>query len=199
VRGNSLLAADVQAAYLTLGQIADCLHYPPRSGSPPSVNSQGVAQEMERLLQTWQAVGSVQQAQKDLISALRKRWNLYGKELLYCYDIAALPQDNLHLEALFGRLRRHQRRISGRQSTRELQMFGQIQVLFQAESEADLLKQIQRVSPEEYAAECARLKQAEFPSQFFQHLHHDPLRTVQALLRQHADCGVPLPLQNNIS
>ncbi len=48
------------------------------------------------------------------------------------------------MESLFERLRRRQRRISGRKSTRELRDFGQAQVLFQAESEATLLEQIRQ-------------------------------------------------------
>ena len=46
------------------------------------------------------------------------------------------------LESLFGRLRRHQRRVSGRKSTPELRDFGQYQVLFLAQSEDELLEQI---------------------------------------------------------
>jgi hypothetical protein len=44
---------------------------------------------------------------------------------LPCYDIVGLPPDNLKLEALFEQLRCHQRRISGRKSTRPLRDFGQ--------------------------------------------------------------------------
>ena len=79
------------------------------------------------------------------ISALQKRWKLYAQEVLYCYDIPGLPPDNLQIESLFGRLRRHQRRISGRKSTRELRDFGQAQVLFIAESEVALLEQIRHI------------------------------------------------------
>ena len=46
------------------------------------------------------------------------------------------------LESLFGRLRRHQRRVSGRKSTRELRDFGQYQVLLLAESEEELLEHV---------------------------------------------------------
>ena len=46
-----------------------------------------------------------------------------------------MPPHNLKLEGLFGRLRCHQRRISGCESTRELRDFGQYQLLFLAESE----------------------------------------------------------------
>jgi hypothetical protein len=61
---------------------------------------------------------------------------------LYGYAIPGLPSGNLQIEGLFGRLHRHEQRISGRKSIGELRSFGQVQVLFVAESEHALLKQI---------------------------------------------------------
>ena len=90
------------------------------------------------------------------------------------------------LEALFGRLRRHQRRISGRKSTRELRDFGQYQVLFLAESEEKLLAQIRQVSPEEYLENRRLLEEAEAPRRFLNRLHRDPLTTMRSLLMEHA-------------
>ncbi len=59
-------------------------------------------------------------------------------------DIPGLPPDNLAMESLFEQLRRHQRRVSGRKSTRKLRDFGQYQVLFLADSEDELLEQIRQ-------------------------------------------------------
>ena len=106
------------------------------------------------------------------------------RELLY-YDIPCLPPDNLMLESLFGRLRRHQRRVSGRKSTRELRDFGQYQVLFLAESEEELLEQIRQVPLEEYL-ENRRLEEAEAPRRLLHCLHRDPLSTMRGLVKQHA-------------
>ena len=192
---NRSLATDVQAAHQGLRQIASCLRYPPKSGadghrdgSPASetlLGSQEVAQEIETWLHQFQPSGKEPQAQTRLYHALQKRWKLYAQELLFCYDIAGLPQDNLQLESLFGRLRRHQRRISGRKSTRELRDFGPAQVLFLAESQAAVLRQIQQVSWAAYQQACQRLREAEAPRQFFRRLHRDPLGTAQALVEQH--------------
>ena len=140
---------------------------------------------METLIAQFQPSGKLHQAQLSLLSALKKRWKLYAQELLYCYDIPGLPQDNLQLESFFGRLRRHQRRISGRKSTQELHDFGQAQVLFQAESEAELLHQIQNVSMDQYFSHRNRLAKAEFPRQFFRRLHRDPLKTLSSLISLH--------------
>ena len=116
---NRTLGADLHVAHHWLRQIADCLHYPPQSrlGQEPSashdpeteLSSQMVAREMEALLCQFHPTGKLQRAQIGLYNALQKRWRLYAQELLFCYDIPGLPQDNLHMEALFGRLRRHQR------------------------------------------------------------------------------------------
>lgn len=99
-----------------------------------------------------------------------------------CYDIPGLPPDNLQLESLFNRLRCHQRRISGRKSTKELRDFGQYQVLFMADSEDALLEQLRRVPLPEYRKHRRQLAQAEAPRQFFHRLHRDPTATIQKLL-----------------
>jgi len=195
---NRILANELQEAHQWLERIAGCLRYPPSSfpdgkGEKTSeatgevkVSSFQVARDMEALLQEFHPDAWRHPVQSRLLDALRKRWRSYGQELLYCYDIPGLPPDNLKMESLFGRLRRNQRRISGRKSTRELRDFGQVQVLFAAESEALLLQQIQGVPLGDYQAECVRLTEAEVPRQFFRRLHHDPLKTIQTLIEQHA-------------
>ena len=189
---NRDLAEDVQAAHQGLTQVARCLHYPLSPHEKDTLTSQQISQAVEHWIKDWQPAGLRQQAQIDLGDAVQKRWRLYGPELLPCYDLPGLPQDNLQLEACFGRLRRHQRRISGRRSTRPLQDFGQVQVLFQADSQAELLQQIQRVPTEVYLTHRQRLAQAESSRQFLRRLHHDSLATIQILLRQHTACQKPL-------
>ncbi len=195
---NRTLANELQQAHQWLERIARCLRYPPSSflegksgkisqvGEVVKVSSFQVAKEMEVLLQEFHPDAWRQPAQTRLLDALQKRWRSYGQELLFCYDIPGLPPDNLQIENLFGRLRRNQRRISGRNSTRELRDFGQVQVLFAAESEALLLQQIQGVPLGDYQAERVRLAKAEEPRQFFHRLHHDPQKTIQTLIEQHS-------------
>ena len=189
---NRSVAEDLLAAHRCLRQIAACLRYPPepceeKDHSPVSeLSSHQVDQEMQSLVHQFHSTGNQQLAQRSLFSALRKRWDLYAQELLFCYDIPHLPQDNLQIEAMFGRLRRHQRRISGRKSTRELRDFGQAQVLFRADCEADLLHQIRQVPWATYRQYRQLLAEAEAPRQFFRSLHHDPLGTAQTLISQHA-------------
>jgi len=150
------------------------------------LSSQQVKQEMETLLDEFQPALKRRPAQAALFHTWHRVWEDSGPEWLHSYDIPGLPQDNLALEALFGRLRNHQRRISGRQSTRELRDFGQFQVLFLAESESELLQQLRQVPLDEYQARRFRLAQAEAPLQFLRRLHRNPLRTIRDLLDRHA-------------
>jgi hypothetical protein len=191
---NRELADGLQEAHTWLRRIAACLRYPPRSYPDwDNLTSQQIAQEMETLLQQL-----CQQAQtghyvlKMLYNAVDYRWNLYGQDLLPCYDIPGLPPDNLQLESLFNRLRCHQRRISGRKSTRELRDFGQYQVLFMAESEAVLLAQLRRVPISEYRKHRQRLAHAEAPRQFLHRLHRDPSATIQKLVGRYSQRQVEL-------
>jgi len=186
---NHTVAEDLKQAYQLLLAVARCFHYPPaqpdrEADSKP--NRHIVAEEMTWIIQETQPTGRVQHAQLRLLGELKRRWELFGEELLYCYAIPGLPQDNLKLESLFGRLRRHQRRISGRPSTRELQVFGQAQVLFTASSFQALLEQIQQVPRERYEIHRQHLAQAEQPRQFFHRLHQDPDKTLMSSIRAYA-------------
>jgi hypothetical protein len=186
---NKTVAEDLKRAYQILLRVAQCLRYPPSTQAlqfDEQKNSQWVAQEITKLIEEIIPCGRVQRAQVRLLGALKRRWELYSQELLYCYDIPGLPQDNLHLESLFGRLRRHQRRISGQKSTRELMDFGQAQVLFTAMSPQELLNQIQLVRQEEYLVHRNRLAEAERPRQFFHRLHRDPFETISTLIQNHS-------------
>ncbi|MCP4898769.1 MAG: site-specific recombinase [bacterium] len=187
VEAYQVNVADLREAHTWLRRIADCLRYPPSDPTPePSLTGAQVKQEMEALLQSFQPDLKRRPAQAAIHDAWHRTWEEYGADLLPCYDIPGLPPDNLMLESLFGRLRRHQRRVSGRKSTRELRDFGQYQVLFLAESEQDLLEQIRQVSLEEYRENRLRLEEAEAPRRLLHRLHRDPLRTMRNLVDQHS-------------
>jgi hypothetical protein len=180
-------AADLREAHTWLRKIAACLRYPLAHGTPePAVRSEQVHEEMATLQQSFQPDLKRRPAQAALHGVWQRTWQEYGPDLLHCFDIPGLPPDNLRLESVFGRLRRHQRRISGRQSTRELRDFGQHQVLFLADSEAELLELIRQVSVEAYRENRRRLEQAEAPRRLLHRLHRHPLRTMRDLIKQHA-------------
>ena len=189
---------DLTKAHTKLRQIADCLRYPPADAPPePNLTGEQVKQEMDELLQSFQPDRKRRRAQATLHAVWHRTWKDYGHDLLPCYDIPGLPPDNLMLESLFGRLRRHQRRISGRKSTRELRDFGQCQVLFLAESEEELLEQIRQVSPAEYLENRKRLEEAEAPRRLLNRLHRNPLATMRGLVNEHATRRATLSPPNN--
>lgn len=72
------------------------------------------------------------------------RW---GDDLFVCYDIAGVPPTNNALESRFGRLRRDQRRISGRQfNTAALLDEGPYLIWECGDSEARVLARLRRVA-----------------------------------------------------
>jgi len=72
------------------------------------------------------------------------RW---GEDLFVCYDIAGVPPTNNALESRFGRLRRDQRRISGRQhNTATLLDEGPYLIWECGDSEAQVLARLRRVA-----------------------------------------------------
>lgn len=197
VQNTRTLAQDVAAAHTQLRRIAECLHYPPAAAAAPApaLTSQQVKAAMEQLLQDFKPDLKRQPAQAALLHAWQRVWRTCGADVLHCYDIPDLPQDNLQLEGFFGQLRRNQRRISGRKSTTELRDFGQFRALFDTQSEEELLQQLRQVPLEDYQTSRKRLEEAEAPRQLLRRLHHDPLKTMHALVDQHATRRAELAAQ----
>lgn len=179
---NRRLANQLLETHDWLTRIAACLRYPFRSYPDRPVNGQQVAQEMDQLLASFQPERRRHCPQRALHDRLEYLWRSYGEQLLPCYDIPGLPPDNLQLEAFFNRVRRNQRRISGRKSTRELNRLGHYQVLFTAESEDELLEHLRQVPLETYQTHHQRLQMAERPRQFLCRFHRNPEDTVCKLV-----------------
>jgi hypothetical protein len=185
---NQALADDVRAAHTELRRIAECLHYP-LDGTPASAvpkTQHAIRQAMDALLAQFRPDPKQLPAQAALQCAWHRVWNAWADDLLTCYDIPGLPADNLQLESCFNHIRQHERRISGRTSTRPLGALGAYQVLFLADSEHDLLDHLRRVPLVGYQAHRQRLAQYEAPRQQRYRFHHDPAHAIQTLLSQHA-------------
>lgn len=185
---NQALADDVRAAHTELRHIADCLHYPPDATPTPAVleTKHAIRQAMDALLAQFRPDPKQCPAQAALQCAWHRLWKAWADDLLTCYDLPGLPADNLQLESFFNHIRQHERRISGRTSTRPLGALGAYQVLFIAESEHDLLHHLRRVPVVDYQAHRQRLAQCEAPRQQRYRFHHDPAKAIQTVLSQHA-------------
>lgn len=183
------LAADLAAAHSWLLRVAAVLHYrhPADDTTSEGPTSQSVVHDMEELLAAFQPDFKRQPAQRALHNALSRTWKAFGPDLLHCYDIPGLPSDNLALEALFSALRRHQRRISGHKSTRELRVLGHYQVLFQAKSEEELLALLRSVPLDRYRHHRTRIEQAAEPRRFLHRLHRNPDDTIQSLANDYQE------------
>ena len=187
---NQTLAANLEETHGWLCKVAICLRYPPSSYSETEwqkLTSQKVAHDMENLLKQLRPEAKNKRILSQFYHALSKRWKDYGPELLHCYDMLGLPPDNLRLEGFFNRLRCHQRRISGRRSTKELRDFGQFQALFMADSQTDLLEQIRCVPMERYQECRQRLIVSESSRRFIYQFHRDPKKTIHCLLDRYVE------------
>ena len=184
---NRTLANNVKEAHHWLREVSACLRYPPKSFADEPTNSPQVAKEMQELLDRCTPDPKYQRPQSAIKNKFECTWNLYGPDLLHTYDIPGLPPDNLQIESLFGRLRRHQRRVSGRKSTRPLREFGHYQVLFSAESQADLLNHLRTVPLPEYRKHRQQLASAETSRRFMHCLHQNAEATLQRLVDSYAD------------
>ena len=199
LRRNRALADDLSSAQAQLIEVAQCLGYPTPHSSPTetlfpeerrrysdaNLTSTTIRHEIEVLLEKHQSISCQYPAQTALSIGFGRRWKSYGSDLLHCYDIPGLPPDNLRLESVFGKLRNHSRRITGRKSTRELRDFGQCQILFFAESAEDLLEQMLQVPLSTYQAQRESLKKADAPQQFLRQLHRSTLKATRNLLSKY--------------
>lgn len=199
LRRNRALADDLSSAQAQLIEVAQCLGYPTPHNSPTeplfpeerrhysdaNLTSTIIRDEMEVLLEKHQSISSQYPAQTALSIGFGRRWKSYGSNLLHCYDIPGLTPDNLRLESVFGKLRNHARRVTGRKSTRELRDFGQCQILFFAQSPENLLEQILKVPLSIYQAQRELLEKAEAPQRFLRQVHRNTLKATRNLLSKY--------------
>jgi uncharacterized membrane protein len=120
----------------------DAMGKPPRPGQAAKVQ-----QQLNDYLAELQATADL----SDWLATFRQhligittRW---GDDLFVCYDIVGLPATNNALESRFGRLRRDQRRITGRQhNTATLLDEGPYLIWECGTSEAQVLARLRRVA-----------------------------------------------------
>lgn len=112
------------------------------------------------------------------------RW---GDDLFVCYDIVGLPATNNALESRFGRLRRDQRRISGRQfNTATLLAEGPYLLWECGDSEAQVLTRLQRVAVNraDYQQRYRRLRAEQARRQLAYRLQHQRPKVFRKLETQ---------------
>lgn len=118
--------------------------------------------------------------------AITARW---GDDLFVCYDIAGVPPTNNALESRFGRLRRDQRRISGRQfNTATLLDEGPYLIWECGDSEAQVLARLRRVATNrvDYQRRYKNLRTEQERRQLIYRLQHHQTQVFRELEAQWA-------------
>lgn len=126
--------------------------------------------------------GSLNDAFITQTKSLISKWE---GSLFNCYDVPLLPPNNAALESRFNRLRRGQRRISGRKNTTELRRTAHLQLLLYAETQEELLEQFQEVPQEAYLKARISLEAAEERQRQLARLSRKPYETASALIDEY--------------
>lgn len=150
----------------------------------PLPGSDGVGEELEEMfgsLAEQEDVGSTTLRLLDKWNKMSKTW-LPG--ILHCYDIAGVPRHNLKLEGAFGNLRRHQRRVSGRQETTPLRIFGPGEIMVQILEKEEILPWLRSVPPEKYWAQRRKQGEREEPRRWLRRLRRDPEQAMKQIDEQ---------------
>lgn len=150
----------------------------PEEPRPPAPGSEVVRRALHELftdLEQQAVAGSTAQRLLRKWRAMSQTW-LPG--ILHCYDVPGLPRHNLELEGVFGTLRRHQRRISGRRETTPLRIFGPGEMVFLALEDEEVLPCLQAVPVEVYWSQRRRQEEREEPRRWLRRLRRDPVQAM---------------------
>lgn len=151
---------------------------PQSEALPIPSNSQTVHSMLEQIVDQWQKSAP----KNSTLEKVGRKWNsMTGKWLpaiLHCYDIPGLPRNNLKLEARFGQLRQHQRRVSGRKETTPLRRLAPGQLLCPTLDDEELLSYLKSVPTDDYWRERRKQEALEEPQRWLWRLHRHPLKAL---------------------
>ncbi len=154
----------------------------PTPGSPP--RSQIVAEKLSQIFDDLAQQPELSATSRHLLEKgkrMKKKW-LPG--ILHCYDTPGLPRHNLKLEALFGTLRRNERRVSGRKETSPLRIFGPGELMLTALKEHEVLPLLQGVSTQTYWTERRQQEEREEPRRWLRRLRQNPVQALAQVDQQ---------------
>jgi hypothetical protein len=130
-----------------------------QQGIPPSTG-QEIETQVDQYLVTLSQHNDLDETDRaiaeHIITTFRHRW--WG--LFVCYDVPGLPATNNDLERFFGRLKTHQRRITGRKSVNSFVLrYGAYAAFVDlSEPKADLLARLRQVDRTAYLQERQQLQ-----------------------------------------
>jgi hypothetical protein len=154
---------------------------------PPSGKGKQVQQKLHRYLARLQRQRNLPEQLVDFRQHLVEMVARWGDDLFRCYDIVGLPRTNNALESRFGRLRRDQRRITGRQfNTETLLDEGPYLVWECGKSEAKVLARLRRVAANraDYQQRYHKLRREQTQRQLAYRLRHELPQVLRELEAQ---------------
>ena len=147
------------------------------AAQPPESGKAWVEQELKRMSHQFSQRSDLGETGQRLCRKLQKMSLTWLPGILRCYEIHGLPRSNLELEAVYGKLRANQRRISGRKATSPLRLFGAGEVMaLIIDTEEELLAWCQAVSVDQESFRSQRRLQEECEERlrWLYRLHRDP-------------------------
>lgn len=155
--------------------------------APPVGKGQRVRQKLDRYLARLQRQRDLPDQLVDFRQHLVDMIARWGDDLFRCYDIVGLSPTNNALESRFGRLRRDQRRITGRQfNTATLLDEGPYLVWECGETETQVLTRLRRVAANraDYQHRYQKLRQERDHRQLAYRLQHQLPQVLRELEAQ---------------
>ncbi len=158
----------------------------PPASTPPDAppRSQIVAKKLTHIFDDLARKPDLNSTSLRLIEKWKRMKNKWLPAILHCYDTPSLPRHNLKLEGIFGSLRRHQRRVSGRKETSPLRIFGPGELMLTALNEHEVLPLLQSVSTHTYWAERRQQEEREEPRRWLRRLRHNPVQALAQVDQQ---------------
>ena len=138
------LASNIEQAKKWVVRVERLLANAPQangSQSPSSVQRQ----RMHDLLTECEKSGDGNLVLQDLSRSWKGMLERWEDDLYHCYDIEGLPRSNLGMEALFGDVRRQQRRLNGQADTSGLAITGQVSLRANSAGEEALMEMVSQV------------------------------------------------------
>jgi len=155
--------------------------------APPAGKGQRVQRKLDRYLARLQRQHDLPDQLVDFRQHLVDMVARWGDDLFRCYDIVGLSPTNNALESRFGRLRRDQRRITGRQfNTATLLDEGPYLVWECGETETQVLARLRRVAANraDYRHRYQKLRQQRDHRQLAYRLQHQLPQVLRELEAQ---------------
>jgi len=144
----------------------------------PAPGSEVVQRELEKRFADLEQQASASSTAQRLLRKWHAMSQTWLPSILHCYDVPGLPRHNLDLEDVFGTLRRHQRRVSGRRETTPLRIFGPAEIIFLALEDEEVLPCLQAVPVEVYWSQRRLQEEREEPRRWLRRLRRDPVRAL---------------------